>query len=336
MVKILAKNSEHFLAEFNSSCLLKLKKLEFIENIKQKFEMTKIQSLTSQQRLHQLVKKQLGGSLLTAKKPDFIVDQVNLSGQQPQQEALSQDANTEQSAESLLQRAQRRLDVKLERQQYNLERVLLLAQEFCSDQIAVNEIDPDWFYQFSEMVQDISTASMQKLWAKILAGEIMVPGSFSLKTLLVLKQMNFKDAQSLQAAAALACRNKTGEPGHIYFGYVQRGSFWRWLQGKNRGMLNLSQYGLTYPQILNLIDLGLLHQSEIESGELIKGKNFQWQYHQQTFEGLVRHSGIVLQYYKFTTTGAELLPLLGSNPNPNYSQALQILLNEVISVPPTV
>ena len=39
-------------------------------------------------------------------------------------------------------------------------------------------------------------------------------------------------------------------------------------------MLNLSQFGLTYPQILSLIDLGLLHQSEIESGEMGKNQQF--------------------------------------------------------------
>jgi len=45
----------------------------------------------------------------------------------------------------------------------------------------------------------------------------------------------------------------------------------------------------------------------------------------------VQHSGIVLQYYKFTATGAELLPLLSSSPQAAYSQALQSLFNEVIS-----
>lgn len=297
--------------------------------------MTKIQALSGQQRLHQLARRQLGQAANSQRPATPIVDQVHLSGkQQPAMpEKLPESVLDTDSEDTLLHRAQRRAQMKMERQQFNLERVLLLAQEFCTDQIIAQEVDPDWFHQFSELVQDISTHSMQKLWAKILAGEIMAPGSFSLKTLLLLRQMSFKDAQSLQAAASLSCRNKSAEPSHIYFGYVQRGSFWRWIRGKNRGMLNLSQFGLTYPQILTLMDLGLLHQSEIESGELIKGKPFQWLYHQQCLEGVVQHSGIVLQYYKFTATGAELLPLLSSSPQAAYSQALQTLLNEVIKFP---
>ncbi len=297
--------------------------------------MTKIQALSGQQRLQQLVRRQLGQSVHSPRTATSVVDQVHLSGKQPPLiiDKLPDTSSEAPAEDSLLHRAQRRAQMKMERQQFNLERVLVLAQEFCTDQIIAQEIDPDWFYQFSELVQDISTHSMQKLWAKILAGEIMAPGSFSLKTLMLLRQMSFKDAQSLQAAASLSCRNKSAEPSHIYFGYVQRGSFWRWIRGKNRGMLNLSQFGLTYPQILTLMDLGLLHQSEIESGELIKGKPFQWLYHQQCLEGVVQHSGIVLQYYKFTATGAELLPLLSSSPQAAYSQALQSLLNEVIAFP---
>lgn len=296
--------------------------------------MTKIHPLSGQQKLHQLARRQLGHSVQSQKTAESPVDQVHLSSKSQQQPAPEKNMElpvNSDGSESLLQRAQRRAQMKMERQQFNLERVLLLAQEFCTDQIIAQDIDPDWFHQFSELVQDISTHSMQKLWAMILAGEINTPGSFSLKTLMLLKQMSFKDAQSLQAAASLSCRNKSAEPSHIYFGYVQRGSFWRWIRGKNRGMLNLSQFGLTYPQILNLMDLGLLHQSEIESGELIKGKPFQWLYHQQCLEGTVQHSGIVLQYYKFTATGAELLPLLSSSPQAAYSQALQSLFNEVIS-----
>lgn len=296
--------------------------------------MTKIQSFTGQQRLQQLARRQLGQSTHAIKTSTAPIDQVHLSGKSASLQSSDKELVPpldNNGMDSLLSRAQRRHEVKMERQQFNLERVLLLAQEFCNEQQIAQEVDPDWFYQFSELVQDISTPSMQKLWAKILAGEISAPGSFSFKTLMLLRQMSYKDAQSLQAAASLSCRHKSSEPGHIYFGYVQRGSFWRWLRGKNRAMLNLSQFGLTYPQILNLMDLGLLHQSEIESGELIQGKPLQWLYHQQCLEGVVQHSGIVLQYYKFTATGAELLPLLSSVPQQTYSQALQTLLAEVVN-----
>lgn len=94
--------------------------------------------------------------------------------------------------------------------------------------------------------------------------------------------------------------------------------------------MNLSQFGLTYPQILSLIDLNLLHQTEIESGELIPQQSLQLQYHQHQLTCKARHSGVVLQYYKFTPVGAELLPLLNSQANPAYLQAVKQLFSPVL------
>lgn len=304
--------------------------------------MSKVQTLSGQQRLRQLAKRQLGGDVRQPQQPsatsakftspaiqaESIVDQharlSSRAGVSPTDPAIGYQS-------TLAERAQRRLQMKQEHQQHNLELVMQLAFEYCTDQVTAQEIDPDWFSYYCELVQNISTHSMQKLWAKILAGEIAQPGSFSLKTLNLLKQMSFKDAQALQQAAALSCRQKIQEPAHIYFGYVQQGSFWRWLTGKSRGMLNLSQFGLTYPQILNLADLGLLHQSEIESGQLSKHQQLQWFYHQQLLQGRAKHQGVVLQYYKFTAIGAELMPLLTSQPNPAYWHALQTMLADVFT-----
>lgn len=304
--------------------------------------MSKVQTLSGQQRLRQLARRQLGSdaqhplssATATAKtlsneiRTDSIVDQharlSSRAGVNPTDPSIGYQS-------TLAERAQRRLQMKQEHQQHNLERVMQLAFEYCTDQVTAQEIDPDWFSHYCELVQNISTHSMQKLWAKILAGEIAQPGSFSLKTLNLLKQMSYKDAQALQQAAALSCRQKLQEPAHIYFGYLQQGSFWRWLTGKSRGMLNLSQFGLTYPQILNLADLGLLHQSEIESGQLSKNQQLQWFYHQQLLQGRAKHHGVVLQYYKFTAIGAELMPLLTSQPNPVYWHALQTMMSDVIT-----
>ena len=43
--------------------------------------------------------------------------------------------------------------------------------------------DFDWFVRFFEAVGNVSDETMQNLWAKILAGEIAHPSTFSLKTL---------------------------------------------------------------------------------------------------------------------------------------------------------
>ncbi len=303
--------------------------------------MSKVQTLSGQQRLRQLAKRQLGSELTAAKVNGAMpqvpaAEPVDATRVIDQHSLLTTRAGLTMSDEgryqTVTERAARRLQMRQEQQQLNLEKVMALALEYCSEQQSAQDVDPDWFQFYCELVQDISTQNMQKLWAKILAAEISNPGSFSLKTLSVLKQMSFKDAVSLQLAASLSCRTRSLEPAHIYFGYVQQGSVWRWLTGKSRGMLNLSQFGLSYPQILNLIDLGLLHQTEIESGALSKNQQLQWIYQQQLLQGTVARHGVVLQYYKFTTTGAELLPLLSTAPNYPYWLTWQLLLAEVMSL----
>lgn len=307
--------------------------------------MSKVQTLSGQQRLRQLAKRQLGSDLASNKVQTTTVapqavDAVANGNFNDKHQMLSSRAGIPLSDPmytelTLADRSARRLQMRLEQQQQNLELVITLALNYCTEQITSQDVDPDWFQFYCELVQNISTHSMQKLWAKILAGEISNPGSFSLKTLHLLKQMSYKDAVSLQLASSLSCRIRSQEPAHIYFGYVQQGSVWRWLAGKSRGMLNLSQFGLSYPQILNLIDLGLIHQAEIESGELNKNQLLQWYYHQQMLQGSTKRQGVILQYYKFTSIGAELLPLLSGQANPAYWQALQTLLSDVISFDPT-
>jgi hypothetical protein len=95
--------------------------------------------------------------------------------------------------------------------------------------------------------------------------------------------------------------------------------------------LNLSQFGLSYTQILSLVDIGLLHSSEIESGELPAGHQINWQYQQLSVNGSITSKNVVLQYYKYTASGAELLPLLSTQPNQQYLDALKLLLADVIS-----
>lgn len=53
----------------------------------------------------------------------------------------------------------------------------------------------DWLIRYYEAVGNISDERMQDLWAKILAGEIDVPSSYSLKTLDILRNMRKSDVE---------------------------------------------------------------------------------------------------------------------------------------------
>ncbi len=294
--------------------------------------MSKITPLSGQQRLRQLARTQLGTALRQEEisSQEHKATEASPFADKHQQLAARSGAAVNQTGMTLAERAERRLLMQKERQQHNLERIILLAQDYCPEQVSAQEVDPDWFQQFCELVLDVSNGNMQQLWAKILAGEIASPGKFSLKTLHALKRMSYKEAIALQQAANLSCRGRQDPSSKIYFGYIRRPSLWQWLTGRSRAVLNLSQFGLSYPQILSLTDIGLLHSAEIESGELAVGHSLHWQFQQQVLSGKVRKN-VVLQYYKYTASGAELLPLLSIQPNLAYLQAVKQLLADVVS-----
>jgi hypothetical protein len=64
-------------------------------------------------------------------------------------------------------------------------------------------VDPDWVARFFGSAQDVSNEDMQKLWARILAGEVVKPGTFSLRTLEVLKNLSQREAERFQEAASM-------------------------------------------------------------------------------------------------------------------------------------
>jgi hypothetical protein len=72
--------------------------------------------------------------------------------------------------------------------------------EAAADELGDKEVDdhepaPDWTARFFDCVQDVSSQDMQKIWAKILAGEVERPGRTSLRTLDTLRNMTKRDAE---------------------------------------------------------------------------------------------------------------------------------------------
>jgi hypothetical protein len=64
-------------------------------------------------------------------------------------------------------------------------------------------VDEDIASRIFTNIQDVSNEQMQKLWAKLLAGEITKPGSFSVRTLDVLKNLSPKEAAVFERDAPI-------------------------------------------------------------------------------------------------------------------------------------
>lgn len=214
----------------------------------------------------------------------------------------------------------------------NLESILTKALDFCVDDGQSEDLDPDWFFNFINMAEQIHSQSMQKLWGKIFAVESNKPGSFSLQTLNLLKSLTQKDANVFRHAVSLASRSKGDSYPRLIVGYYRKKSIWSLFSANTERQLNLAHFGLSYPNLLALMDLGLIHHSEIESGELEANVSNEWRVSGHILNFAPKHNGITWVYFKFTNTGAELSKLVSSHKQDNYVAALKQTLSAAFTI----
>ena len=221
----------------------------------------------------------------------------------------------------------RRRQISAQRKVQNLQKILDLALDFSTEQSKADALDPDWFFSFISMAEDIYSPAMQELWGKIFAVEIARAGSFSLRSLQTLKQLTQRDAKMFYAASCLVSKRVGEHSAKILYGYYQKPSVWSFLGSSKLHQLNLAHFGLPYPDLLALMEMGLIYRSEIESGELDPQHATQWRCGSGVLNLVAKRRGITLNYYKFTPTGEELLRLVNPKPNMHYLDELKVLLN---------
>lgn len=109
--------------------------------------------------------------------------------------ALARLQGEEQVANYILAREKRKMN--------NAINVVELAQtQFTEGERASDEpVNTDWLNRFFSIVEDVSDEEMQQLWARILAGEIKRPKSYSLRTLELLRNISQKEAEVINKAS---------------------------------------------------------------------------------------------------------------------------------------
>ena len=80
------------------------------------------------------------------------------------------------------------------------------AAELGDETVPGDNPDPDldWAARFFSGVQDVSSAEMQELWARVLAGEVRRPGSTSIRSLEILRNLDRRTAKVFQRLCALS------------------------------------------------------------------------------------------------------------------------------------
>ena len=214
----------------------------------------------------------------------------------------------------------------------NLQAVLNIALNVTINEQTSDNLDPDWFFAFSTMAEEIYSPPMQELWGKIFAVEVARPGSFSLRTLQLLKTLTHRDAQVFNKAVNVASRRNNDAVPRILVGYHKRKGLLSLLRRPVPEQINLANVGLSYPDLLSLQEMKLIYTSEIESAEYNEGQQVTWRCVNENISLTSKTSGVALVYYKFTSVGSELYKLVTKSPNEVYLTSIKSVLGEVFNV----
>lgn len=146
--------------------------------------------------------------------------------------------------DDLVKRTQSRLGYQEICKQQNIESVTQKAYLLLSDEKECSEepVDKDWMIRFFNSVEDISDDDMQNLWAKILAGEVKQPKSFSLRTLETLKNLSKDEALLFEKI----CKLKIIIEAAAYFPNYQE--YWKQNDASFDDFLLLTECGLISAQ----------------------------------------------------------------------------------------
>lgn len=109
-------------------------------------------------------------------------------------------AKADIEVQQLLELAKEQAESRQIRQQLNLIEVCSKANRHLAANAGT--VDPDWAMAFQAEAACISDKEMQELWAKLLAGEMNAPGTFSVRALNAVKLLNVAEANQF----ALICK----------------------------------------------------------------------------------------------------------------------------------
>ena len=113
------------------------------------------------------------------------------------------------NTEQLIQRSNLRLQYQQAKKEKNIESILGKTVLELGDKSVdtAEEIDEDWLTRFFETVEDISDEQVQTLWARILAGEVLKPRTYTYRFLSVLRNISKNELEIILKIAPLVCGN---------------------------------------------------------------------------------------------------------------------------------
>ena len=152
---------------------------------------------------------------------------------------------TEEKINDIHYRASIRHAAEEVKKQANMESVLAQAIPQITDGARPEAVDDDWIVNFFDKCRIVSSAEMQALWAKVLAGEANSPGTYSKRTVNFLQTLEVPDAE-LFCTLCRFIRNVGGRTIPLIFDTKATDTIY-------------TKHGINLERLAHLADIGLIN-----------------------------------------------------------------------------
>ena len=230
-------------------------------------------------------------------------------------------------------RASSKYAAKVIKEQLNLDDITLNAareltenEKLIDTTNAVQDISEDWLNEFENLARLKSSEEMKFVFGKILSGEIIKPGSFSIKTVKLISQLDNEAAKLFQIFCSNAISLKIIDRIHDARMVSLNGT---------AGSNSLSEYGLSYDNLTILQEYGLITSDyncrmpysisiANEQNIVIVPIRFQGvNYGLFPIDRTQIPKDLYLSGVALTKAGKELLDIIPINPSPTYEADLK-------------
>nr|WP_306458270.1 DUF2806 domain-containing protein [Pseudomonas viridiflava] len=195
------------------------------------------------------------------------------------------------------------------RRQNNIDDIVRGAAGCLPPEVSSEEVDEDWIVNFFNLGQDIGNPQMQKIWSRLLAGEVAKPGSFESRTVQAVKSLSVDDAKLFTTLCGFSFVTDGGDRvlpllSHAFFQYIRSN-------------------GLNTSAETHLKSIGLMHSDVIWYPAREPTKKIYLDYFSDTYcarssDGDERETMQAVEAFPFTKIGVELAGIAGGQPSKKY------------------
>ncbi|MCU7261146.1 MULTISPECIES: DUF2806 domain-containing protein [Pseudomonas] len=197
----------------------------------------------------------------------------------------------------LIEGSYRRAAIDATRKEVNVAKSILYAEEVLVNdpqEPPADDVDDDWLYRWRDCSSEVSSSDMQRLWGRLLAGEVKSPGMYSLRCLDFLRNLSQAEAKLIEEISCFEIQGML-----VKQAVDERCQFEDLLQLEDLGVLSgVASGGLTnnVPLSMQLTDAELEWQLRADKLCL-------------TVKSLLSANRLELKAYRITPMGQQIIAL---------------------------